>query len=109
MHGLTSRRLVVLPDGRRRYLLRTGCQWRYLPHEYPPWRTVQNWFQRWANDGTFDNITDALRERVRGAEGRAPTPSAVIIDSQTAKKAEKGGPAATTLGRRSRGPSGTSS
>lgn len=92
-----------------RYLLRTGCQWRYLPHEYPPWRTVQNWFQRWSKDGTFDKVTDTLRERVRVADGREPTPSAVIIDSQTAKKAEKGGPAATTRGRRSRARSGTSS
>jgi transposase len=92
-----------------RYLLRTGCQWRYLPHEYPPWRTVQNWFQRWTRDGTFDKITGSLRERVREADGRAATPSAIIIDSQTAKKTEKGGPAATTLARRSRGRSGTSS
>jgi transposase len=85
-----------------RYLLRTGSQWRYLPHEYPPWRTVQNWFLRWSKDGTFDKITDALREKVREAEGHLPTPSAIIIDSQSAKKAEKGGPAVTTLGRRSK-------
>jgi transposase len=92
-----------------RYLLRTGCQWRYLPHEYPPWRTVQNWFQRWSKDGTFDKITKALREQVREADGRLPTPSAIIIDSQTAKKAEKGGPAATTRGKRSKEQSATSS
>lgn len=92
-----------------RYQARTGCQWRYLPNDFPPWRTVQNWFMRWSRDETFDRVVDALREQVRAAEGRERSPSLLILDSQSAKKTEKGGPAATTPGRRSRARSGTSS
>ena len=87
------------------YVLRTGCQWRHLPHDLPPWGTVWWWFRRWRDDGTWEAINATLRERVRVRRGRAPTPRAAILDSQSAKTTEKGGHAATTRARRSRGAS----
>lgn len=51
------------------YILRTGCQWRYLPHEFPPWGTVSSQFYRWRQSGLWDKVHDALHARVRGAGG----------------------------------------
>ena len=67
------------------YVLRSGCQWRCLPHEYPPWQTVYWWFRRWRLDGTWDRLNSALRARLRLAVGRDPQPSAGIVDSQSVK------------------------
>jgi transposase len=65
------------------YLDRTGCSWRQLPHDFPPWDTVYFYFQRWAADGTVDRIHDGLRDAVRDAAGRDPLASAGAVDSQT--------------------------
>jgi putative transposase len=73
------------------YIVRTGAQWRALPHEYPPWPTVYWWFRRWRLDGTWERLHAALRERVRVRAGRERQPSAGIIDSQSVKTTAVGG------------------
>ncbi len=70
------------------YMLRTGCAWRHLPHDLPPWQTVYWHFRRWHDDGTVDRIHDALRDRLRDADGRDPAASAGIVDSQSIKAAD---------------------
>src|SRR5687768_8398648 len=73
------------------YLVRTGCQWRALPREYPPWSTVHDWFRRWRLDGLWERLNGALRERLRVGVGRDPQPSAAIVDSQSVKTTGVGG------------------
>ena len=92
------------------YQGRTGCQWRLLPKDLPPWGTVSYYFYRFRDDGTWQTLHDTLRVQVRVAAGKEPTPSAAVIDSQSVKTTEKRGSAAgTTRARRSTGASGISS
>jgi putative transposase len=78
------------------YIDRTGCQWRYLPKEYPNWKTVYWYFTHFQDDGTWERLTDALRRRVRQQMGRNPEPSAAVLDSQSVKTTERGASVATT-------------
>ena len=78
------------------YVTRTGCQWRLLPKDLPPWRIVYWYFMAWKKDGTFDRLLDLLRGDLRAAHGRHRQPSAAVLDSQSVKTTEKGGRAATT-------------
>ena len=75
-----------------RYVLRTGCQWRYLPHDFPPAKTVYDYFRQWSRQGVWDTANAALRRRVRRRQGRHASPSAAIIDTQSVKTTETGGP-----------------
>lgn len=70
------------------YVAATGCQWRALPADFPPWSTVYNFFATWQADGVTELLVGALRERVRLAEGRTASPTAAVIDSQSVKAAE---------------------
>jgi len=73
------------------YMLRSGCAWRLLPRDLPPWKTVYHYFRRWREDGTWERLHTALRERLRVRLGRNAQPSAGIIDSQSVKSTGVGG------------------
>jgi transposase len=87
------------------YVLRSGCQWRMLPHDLMPYDAAHRWFTTWRRNGTWDEIHDELRRRLRLSQGRDPEPSAAIVDSQSIKSSEGGqavgfDPAKKTTGRK---------
>jgi len=82
------------------YILRTGCSWRLLPHDFPPWSTVHTYFRKLMRDGTWQKVNDALREQVRLKAGREAEPSLVIVDSQSVKTTEKGALVASMAARK---------
>jgi len=90
------------------YLVKTGCQWRQLPLNFPPWQSVYQQFRTWRDSGVWERIGKTLREQGRKGKGRNATPSVAIIDSQTVKTVLKGGGAVMMRARRSRAASATS-
>jgi putative transposase len=73
------------------YILRTGCQWRYLPHDFLPWKGVHEQFRRWKRQGIFEKMNYEITKYNRRIIGRNKLPSASIVDSQSVKTTEKGG------------------
>jgi putative transposase len=73
------------------YLVRSGCQWRLLPKDFPPWSTVHTYYRRWRKDGTWQQIHETLRQRVRLQAGREPSPRSSAVDSQSVKTTPQGG------------------
>jgi len=73
------------------YMVRSGCSWRMLPHDLPPWQTVYDYFLQWRDSLLWEDINRVLREQVRQQAGHDAQPSAAIIDSQSVKTTEKGG------------------
>ena len=82
------------------YVAKTGCQWRFLPKDYPPWQTAYTYFRKWLNADVFERMNHRLRKQLRKLMGKDEDPSAAIIDSQSAKTAEKGGCVVLTAGRK---------
>lgn len=95
-----SRREVV---NAIRYVLRTGCQWRLIPNDFPNRSTVRHYYDIWRWDGTWERLNAALTRRVRLRRGKEPTPSVLIVDSQSVKGSEMGGEVGFDGGKKDQG------
>lgn len=84
------------------YISKSGCQWRMLPSDFPPWSTVYTYFRKWKIDGTWKKVHDALRDMVREQTGKEAQPTAACIDSQSVKTSVKGGAEVMTVERKSK-------
>jgi transposase len=82
------------------YVLRSGCQWRMVPHDLVPWWTAYRWYRTWAADGTWDTVHDRLRELARLAAGRNPAPAAAVLDAQSVKSSEGGQARGVDMGKK---------
>ena len=96
----TDRRQVL---NALRYLLRSGCSWRMLPKEFGPWSTIYDVYRRWVQSGVWEKLHDTLRSKVRQAAGKTPQPTAAILDSQTVKVGDQGGPSGYDAGKKTKG------
>jgi len=85
------------------YQLRTGCQWRMLPHDFPPWSTVWTYFRTWRDSGEWERIEGTLRKVARANQRREATPRAALIDDQSMKMMEREGSNSTMVLKKSKG------
>ena len=85
------------------YVLRTGCAWRLLPKNFPPWQATYKAFSRWAGAGTFERMHDRLRQQWRDRVGKAPEPTAAIIDAQSTRSTPQGGDTGFDAGKKVKG------
>ena len=90
------------------YMARSGCSWRMLPHDFPPWGLVSYYFYTWRDAGLFEQIHAILRVDLRRLDDREPTPSATVVDSQSVKTTEVGGPKGYDAGKKNRRPQAAS-
>jgi transposase len=90
------------------YMARSGCAWRLLPHDFPPWGLVSNYFYTWRDSGLIEEIHAILRVSLRHLDDRDSTPSAAVLDSQSVKTTEVGGPKGYDAGKKNRRPQAAS-